>query len=292
AVHRLLGLNVNDPADTLDLIKFRASSAALQLHEDQAGNVLHLSLFLASLTLVLFWRKGRAKKELLRYAVCILTGFLIMCACLKWSLWNNRYHIPLFVLAAAFTGVALQRLPQKHAAAISALLLICAVPYICLNATKPLLGDQSILVTSYHENYFRSVPNYYAPYVELTNFLSQHQLNDIGVANPDNGWCEYPLWVFLSDDFKHPVSIRSSTFEGLSTYEKALPQALVSFERKCPSVIKVGQAVYLRRFTCFSQNDSWTYSLLGHQLHHRFPPFYATVLLPEADRGHHAQCSQ
>ncbi len=109
------------------------------LLEIQSSNPIHTVLFfVAGAVYLADFRKMRRSTGWL--GVAIIGAFFLYAALVRWSPWNARYQLPLFVLAAAFIGLVLPRaLPRVVILGISYLLLAMALPFVLRNETRPLL---------------------------------------------------------------------------------------------------------------------------------------------------------
>ncbi len=107
ALHRYLGVEVDDQRSTLSNTQF---SIGFSLHEDRAGNPLHAVLFLFLPVWLLTIGRGRQSwSRPVLYALSLGGGMVLLCLCTRWSPWNIRYHVPLFVLGTALFGLPFHR---------------------------------------------------------------------------------------------------------------------------------------------------------------------------------------
>jgi 4-amino-4-deoxy-L-arabinose transferase-like glycosyltransferase len=147
SVHRMLGLDVNDPATTWVGSKYEPPRNAN--HEANAPNRWHLGV-LAACFLIMPWRSPR----LFVYLCGLIAGFILFCAYLKWQPFMARMFLPLFVLASPAVIVIRPRILQF---ALVLLLLDTAKPYLFENWVRPLRGPNSILRTSRDSQYFNDL---------------------------------------------------------------------------------------------------------------------------------------
>jgi hypothetical protein len=111
----------------------------MSLTETRAGNPLLLFLFLGALLLI-----GRLRLPLRRdmaiLAIGLVGGFILFCAGIRWQPWNGRFHLPLFMVAAAVAAITLSECCSKWIVATAAgLAIIGAVPFALLNSQRPLV---------------------------------------------------------------------------------------------------------------------------------------------------------
>ncbi len=218
--HRLLGVDVNDPRTTWRGSQFHipgtlsgrrppdADEAIYAMfHEDLAGNPVHFLLLLLSIGLVLARRALRRRKDLWAYGSAAVAASLLFCWVLKWQPWHSRLHLPLFLLWSPFVAVAFSgALPSRLLDWLCFALLLAALPWGLLNATRPLLGEASVFRVARLEQYFTARPELLVPYLGARERLSSHACREVGlVLGPDDA--EYPLWVVLKGSPKPPERI-------------------------------------------------------------------------------------
>ena len=211
-LHEPLGLDVSDPLTTQapGYVFYRVHRA--RHHEDWAGNPLHLALFLVALPLCLWLaRRNRRARDVLYYGLCIVAGSLVLFLIARWSPWNSRFHLPLFLLCAPFVSVTLGWLLRGKAAAILPIaLILSAVPGLLKNESRPLLGPRSILSLPRDRLLFNNRPDLYEDYVAGIKRLEDSGCRDIGLVLHGESW-EYPIWKLASARAPHPT-IRHVTF--------------------------------------------------------------------------------
>lgn len=186
-LHTILKIDVNDPRTTWTGTIFHIRYS---MGENLAGNPYHLLLIIISLFLLVYYRSPK----LILYVLCIATGFILFSWLLKWQPWHSRLHLSLFVLAMPFVGVVLSNsLRRWMLYGIMSILMLASLSYLFLSPERPLLGANSVLITSRFDQYSSSSYNFDS-YREQARVLSQLQCNDIGLMANIDDW-EYPLWV-------------------------------------------------------------------------------------------------
>jgi 4-amino-4-deoxy-L-arabinose transferase-like glycosyltransferase len=135
---RALGADPDDPNAVWLGMPFEVHG--FSLHEIHAGNPLQLLLFFAA-TLIVYLRWKEKSLTMARwYGAGILAGFVFFAAMIQWQTWAARYHLPLFVLAAAMIGLVLERCVARRIATVAAIVMIVyAIPFAAVNRTHSLI---------------------------------------------------------------------------------------------------------------------------------------------------------
>jgi hypothetical protein len=201
ALFRALRVDPTDPRITLG--PHQPVIRRLSLHEDFAGNPLHLLLALAAGCALAF--AGPA--HLRAYVAALALSAAALCIGLKWQVWISRLQLPVFVLACPLIGVAADRLPPRVGRAGGALLLLVALPWVLCNYTRRLVGPGSILVTPRIEQYFANQRALLAPYRRAARAVAAAGCAEAGLVIGGDEF-EYPLWVLLAEEAGRPVSLR------------------------------------------------------------------------------------
>ncbi|MDP1580001.1 MAG: phospholipid carrier-dependent glycosyltransferase [Candidatus Didemnitutus sp.] len=160
ALHRMLGVDVNDPRTTLWILQFRPHYAPAA--EMVAGAPAHFYLGLPLLLALaggVGW--GGAARRARWLAVFVLTGALVFCAVVKWQPWAARLQLPLFALGIVAAVVAVEAWRPRIRGAVGWFALIGAAAAWWPGAdtdirplwTAPTLGSQSRA-----DNFYRTQP--------------------------------------------------------------------------------------------------------------------------------------
>jgi len=248
-IHTVIGIDPNDKRTTWPDTEFHVDNSAW-LHEDMAGNPLQLLLIIVSMPLLLLQR--RENREIIYYFICLAAAFILFSLYLRWQPWNSRLQLPLFMLWSPLTGLLLSRIRVQWVANLCVvLLLLAAVPYLLYNSNRPLLGRQSILVTSRTKLYFRHRPSLYQPYLRSAQFLSNSQCSDIGLVLSRDDW-EYPFGVLLEEDGKRAVRLEHVNVTNISQvkykdypFNAFTPCAVIVVSDNPPNEVHIGQVTYL-----------------------------------------------
>jgi hypothetical protein len=189
AVHRAMGLDIDDPATTWWRTHFEVSHPRRQ--EDRMSNGLHLALVLVAGLALLSGRRLRTTDRV-TYATALVAGFVLFAAVLRWQPWHSRLQLPLFVLGAPLIGILLDR-RTTTAVVIASALMMEAVVAVLVNEPRPL---RAALRQPRTEQYFRARLDLRAPYTEAVRLLIGRRCAHVGLhLGGDDS--EYPLWAMM-----------------------------------------------------------------------------------------------
>lgn len=248
-LHRLIGADPNDKRTTWPRTRFRVPRTSS--HEDVAGNPLHIVLIAVCVPFLLL-RRG-SKQDTRYYSVCVLAAFILFSVYLKWQPWNSRLQLPLLVLWSPVIGLFLSEIRYRRLADFAMVILIIgSVPWVVHNASRPLVGEQSIFTTPRDQQYFANHPSLYAPYRRSAQFLSRSRCSDIGLMLGGDDW-EYPFWVLLAEEGRRKIRLEHVTVANVSRmeyskypFQNLKPCAVIVVSHDQPSELRVGDASYSR----------------------------------------------
>ncbi|HYB52901.1 MAG TPA: glycosyltransferase family 39 protein, partial [Thermoanaerobaculia bacterium] len=209
-LHRTLAWDIDDPRTTWRGSRFHVPPAPLGgapleaeeslyslFHEDTASNPIHAALAVAAVGILIARPSLRARGDLLLFAAALAPSLLIFCAALKWQPWHSRLHLPLLLLAAPLSAVVWSEiLAPRMEKWLAVLLLAAALPWVFANATRPLLGSESVLTTGRIAQYFSVRPPLERPYEEAARAVAASGCGQIGLA-VEADTPEYLLWALL-----------------------------------------------------------------------------------------------
>ena len=252
--HALIGMDASDPRTTWGQVttpdgqQFRVEP--FHMHEDIAGNPLHLLLVLYALVAVC--ASGALRRgPVLVYAGVLVAGFLLFCLVLKWQPWHSRLHLPLFVLWAPAVSIALsQGWSRRIGQGAAAVLLVVALVLIGYNETRPLYGPRSIFFTERADQYF-ATRSFGADYRAAIGYLNAQTRENIGLVLGENAW-EYPFWALLDgEDGGSPrlEHVLVGNVSGRLATQHQRPAAIICVSCTAAQVERVGSGSRaLRRF--------------------------------------------
>ena len=267
-LHTVLGVDINDPRTTW--VGFSLPSSPTLLHEDGAANFIHLLLIVLTIILCLTWKRLRRQKYLVVYGALVVSAFLLFCLLLKWTPYNSRLHLPLFVLLSPFIGVVLSNLPQhKLVNSIAIILILSSLPWLFFNQSRPLISllltlkdgrIENIFNTSRTNQYFNNQVELREPYIGATNFLKSQKCSKVGLSIRADDW-EYPFWVLLEKDNTQEIHIEHINVKNISSvksreypYKNFIPCAIISIkpqnnQEKTGEEIVTQQGTYVQEWS-------------------------------------------
>jgi hypothetical protein len=150
-IHDFMGTDPVDPDTTWHYSRFKPQKRIS--YDDTTGSPVHL--ILAVIGLIYWLTKYRSDRDLFWIAFVVLTSFLLFCSLLRWHHTIGRLHLPLFLLSSVLVGALFSRGLRSAwwTYGISGVLILCAIPWLIYNESRPLIGNESILYTSRFEQY-------------------------------------------------------------------------------------------------------------------------------------------
>ena len=208
-IHKIINVPILNEENTFDKAYFLYFST----YESHAGNTLHFILIWLLIIYVLY--KKKFNSHLVKYSICIISGFLLLCIFLKVQTPNNRLMLALFIGITPLISITLEKINNKYLTNFILLsLYLWAMPYVFMNSTRPLIGNiekkentiifkKNYSLLNYNRNklYFVQSPELYVQINEITNKIVKNNCTNIGIASGMPSKFEYPLWVMLNQKF-------------------------------------------------------------------------------------------
>lgn len=215
-IHHGLGLAVNDPRITWPNTSPYFQGNWLWYHEDTQSDPLHLfcMLTLMGATILGCRRWGRL---LCGYSLCLLVGMLLLCVMVKWSPWHARLHLGWLVLGCPLLGVALGRQRAWARWSAAGLFFLLALPPTLCNASRPLLGGQSIFRLSRTQQFYLNESDMQPVYKDCCGWLQKEGATSIGFLTGNDDW-EYPFWRELARIGEPRARLEHVMVQNESTY--------------------------------------------------------------------------
>jgi hypothetical protein len=187
--------------------------------DNAAGNPLH-SLCAACVGVLAARRSFPDSRRLWGFLALVAAGFLLFSLVLKWQPWGARLELPFLLLSAPFAGVVLGH--WRGGIAVAALLLLCATPWALVNATRPLLGPDSVLTAPRLLQSFAASPRLREPLLGAGRAVAAKQCRRIGLEiGPDDP--EHLIWVSLREA---GIGGAQARIEHVHVTNKSAPKAL------------------------------------------------------------------
>lgn len=200
------GLGV-DPNDSYQLVRgqsgrFMPFNIEWRLTgETQAGNQVQLALLIVAAGLCI-WKRRSFDPDIALLAIGIACSFVLYAALLRWSPYNARYQLPVFVIGSAFTAIVLERtLPRFAISVLAGLLFLIAIPVALRNGTRPLVDRTASIITTPRDRvyFFDFHRQYTDSFIEAAKAAAANSCRSIGIdANLLH--FEYPMMALLNED--------------------------------------------------------------------------------------------
>jgi hypothetical protein len=204
--HKTFAIDASDPRTTFPNTVYAPNP--FSLHEDLTEDTLHLALLLLVVCPLCFAGRRQLPDVVPRYLIALFGTFVLFSLLLRWQPWESRLQLPFYVLAAPSAAVVLSRLVRPRLQfLIGIALLVCAIPWVLLNQSRPLIGAGSVLVTSRLDLQFASRPDLESPSVGAAHVIQLTRCRQVGFsANHADTW-EYPFWVLLAPEVRAGLHI-------------------------------------------------------------------------------------
>lgn len=256
-IHGLIGVNAGDPRITEYhplIAGFRLMP--VRIHEDTAGNPLHLFLMLSAAAVFFFKREIRARKALGQYLCVLIAASALFCLFVKWNLCNSRYQLPLFALASPFVAAVLAcSVRPVLITALSTFLMTSSLPWLLCNETRPLIGKDTVFNTGRTALYFSNRPDLLKPSVAAAEYVKSQRCDSVGIFTVSDPW-EYPFWVLLKESDGPRVRIEdvnadnaTKTLYGVPPFNTFDPCAVISIDNGLLRTVAFNRNIYRKGFS-------------------------------------------
>ena len=204
---RVIGVDPDDPRQLNATTFGNTPRFEVRFHpryEVLAGDPLPLFLVLLAAALFLTHRR-KLGNEIGWIGLGLCGAFVLYSAVLRWSQWNARYLLPIYVLGAGLTAVVLVRtLPRWALDTIVVLTLLTALPLALTNETRPLVTKRglqgSVLTTPREETYFLDFHQGMAgSFIAAAAAARGSGCRDVGI-DANRLHFEYPMMAMLTQD--------------------------------------------------------------------------------------------
>jgi len=203
-----LHVDMNDMSSSYQGEIFETSP--LSMHEDSAGSLLHVILFMAVLFLVAIFPSLR-NTEMVFYLLAVVGMLIAFNLVLKWQYWITRFHLSFFVMAAPLIGAVFERVrPRAITVVIMTVVIACAFPYVLHNPMKSFVTIKNIVHKKDRLEAYFPDPSILSKYKTFRVLLNNIQCHEVGLVLDEYTW-EYPFWAVLNP--RTDTSIRFEDFE-------------------------------------------------------------------------------
>jgi hypothetical protein len=113
----------------------------LSNHEDTAGNLLALMIFIMAMIIFVVNKRIKLNKGLTaNYLLVTLSCILLFSWLVTWGAYWGRLQLPFFAIAAPFVGLVVGRRNEHLARVFIIIIFLCGMPWLLLNRTRPVIG--------------------------------------------------------------------------------------------------------------------------------------------------------
>ncbi len=203
AAIRALGVDPNDPSQLVLSQLGYLPPFNIEFHpfsETQSGNQLHFALLIVAGVLC-FWKRKSFDRQMVLFALGIAGSFLLYATLLRWSPWNARYQLPVFVLGAVFSAIVLAKVAPRWTVGVASLFLLVALGLSVRNTSRPLIDRKYSVVTSPRERtYFFDNHWFYADsFIEAAKAAADDDCTSVGIDANEMHF-EYPMMALVNRD--------------------------------------------------------------------------------------------
>ncbi|HVK57372.1 MAG TPA: hypothetical protein VM735_01220, partial [Candidatus Kapabacteria bacterium] len=200
SLHKISGRDENDRATTFFTSTFSYVNG-YPMSDNSAGNFWHALLALTGAGYLAFRHPIFRRWVGVTFAIVLVT-FAIQNGYLRWTEWNARFHLPLFLLITPIAGIALAQFPLAVRVMCGLTLAIVGFHASLYNKSRPILGENDFLFQERERQYFLEVPYLYRPSINaITDIIASGSTN-VGIRLYKNFFeyqdeMEYPFWAMM-----------------------------------------------------------------------------------------------
>jgi len=189
-IHNRIGVDIRDPRTTFTP-QFNYVPQVWSFHEDNTAAPIHLLAIIFSVPFILLIPRARIRENWI-YLLCVTGAFLLFSALLKYQVWHNRLHLPMFILIGPLMAAALSSIQTRvwtfliglgFAAMLGAGLVIAP-----RNQLRPLVGPASVLSVPRWETTFIYRPEIREDYESVMTALATLQCDLVGIWIGGDTW--------------------------------------------------------------------------------------------------------
>ena len=201
--HDLLKININDPQTTFAFgYDYIVDNAQHPFQEQVTGNFLHTIILIGCLFALCFLPAVRNNKILRTYTLLVTLAFLFFNIYLKWSAFNSRVLLGVYILYSPLIAVTLSSLKRPWLAGmILWILILGALPWLFFNEINGIATAKNIFNTPRLDQYFSSQPGFEYSCKEAVQYIQSKGCSQIGLDLAEENW-EYPIWAMFQNDPK------------------------------------------------------------------------------------------
>jgi hypothetical protein len=231
-VHRMLGINPEDPATTWTGTRFDVLPWYCTRHEACASSPIHVILLLLAIPIVCWLFVYNNERGLFFYCAGIAASFVLFCAAFRWQPWHTRLHLSMLVPGTVVIGILLTRVRfPKLKMIVCMLLLVPAQFFVYRSYNHPLIGRSSVLTNDRLHQYFYDSRNDESSYRRAVDYVRSSGCSQIGIDNSSDATrppprlppMEYPLLALFREKVPDAQFIHVGVNDSSAAYSDRAP---------------------------------------------------------------------
>lgn len=210
AVGVLLGSEIENTANMFGGTRYRV---IFRVHEDFAGNPLHMVLILVTV-LIGFISNNRMDRKVFWYLSSVSLCAVCFLVVLKWQLWGSRLHTGVFALFCPLIPMIMVSVKRKWLSSLFLGMMACmylySIWFVMGNSIRS-LSSLNWWNRTRTELYFENRRSLYPVYHNVMRRVNASGALDIGLVLGNEDW-EYPFWVMGNSGMRfHHVCVANSS---------------------------------------------------------------------------------